>query len=133
LQPQQALQFFQQGRFTQVSSQYVNVGFTRSVYWLAFNYAASTASEVALTVGDAHINILKFYYVDKGQPQLLTTTGDYFHFEQRPLTTALYNFPIKKQGLYLLQVDKHYESLQLSFSINSIADIIEVEASDKLF
>lgn len=110
-----------------------NPGFTRSVFWLLIN-ASPENFEHKLIVGNAHINKLEFYIVNKRGPVLKYTTGDHFPFKKRPVNNPLYIFPLNvaEGSVYLLKVDKHDESLQLNAEILSAEELYQKSANNNL-
>ncbi len=117
LTPAAANELFKTNKFNPVSQNEVNVGFTRSVFWLAYeNLQILPTDSLLLFIGHHHINRIHFYHVSDTGIHLQWVTGDYFPFRQRPVNATGFYFPIKKRGLYLARVDKSNESLQLSFN-----------------
>jgi two-component system, sensor histidine kinase LadS len=113
----QALDLFQEGKYTLQADHQFNPGFTRSVYWLAVKAdSAALTDSLVLVIGQTVINKIEFYAVARGQVQLQLKTGDHYPYKQRPLQTPEFCFPLSKHcDLYLLRIDKHNESLQLTF------------------
>jgi two-component system, sensor histidine kinase LadS len=128
--PQEALQQFRQGRFGAPHSDLVNVGFTRSVYWLAYEHLAGAGDSLLLEIGDQHINRIHFYYAAADRLQPLYTTGDYYPFGQRPVEANGFYFPLREKGLYLARVDKSNESLQLYFGLTPRLQVMRKEANN---
>jgi two-component system, sensor histidine kinase LadS len=130
---EQALALFRQGRFTKTTSNEINIGFTRSLFWLAYqNEAAIPPDSLLIYIGHHHINRIHFYYADDSSLQQQWLTGDYYPFAQRPVNATGFYFPIDKKGIYLAQVDKTNESLQLSFKVISIREALSTESDHKL-
>ena len=128
--PETALQDYIDGRFAVPASDLVNVGFTRSVYWLAYQHSEGAGGDsLLLQIGDHHINRIHFYYSDSGRLQHLSTTGDYYPFRQRPVNATGFYFPLKEKGLYLARVDKANESLQLYFGVQPQLQVVRTEGS----
>lgn len=131
LSPMGALQQFRQGRFRAAQSDLVNVGFTRSVYWLAYEHLGAVAGDsLLLEIGDQHINRIHFYYANSDRVQSLYTTGDYYPFTQRPVEANGFYFPLREKGLYLARVDKSNESLQLYFGLTPHLQVLQKEANN---
>jgi signal transduction histidine kinase len=125
-----ALARFQEGGFRPAEGAALNAGFTRSVYWLAYeNSADLPADSLLLQIGDHHINRIHFYYTSGKEPRLQHLTGDYYPFRQRPLQATGYYFPIKQKGLYLARIDKANESLQLSFGLAPHLQVVRTEGA----
>ncbi len=102
---------FREGRFQPLPPQYLNPGFTTSVFWVALT-AAPPGKDWCLVADNAHINHLELYAVDS-VPRLLHVTGDFHPFSQRPVVFNTFAFPLQPAApLYLLKVEKHHESLQ---------------------
>lgn len=114
----QVLQIFNQGKAKKLSNESFNPGFTRSVFWLIIR-SSSENSNHKLIIGNAHINKIEFYVVDKNTPQLKYVTGDHFPFKQRPVINRKFIFPLEAslQSVYLIKIDKRAESLQLNAQI----------------
>ena len=87
--------------------------------------ACPTADSTYLIIGNAHINFLDFYSIQNNKPTLKYKTGDHLKFSTRPVPYRLFVFPLQiapeKDALYLLRVDKHNESLQLSAEVSNTA------------
>jgi two-component system, sensor histidine kinase LadS len=129
LGPQAALCQFREGHFRAAKSDLVNVGFTRSVYWLAYEHPGGKVGDLLLLeIGDQHINRIHFYYAGGDSTQLLYTTGDYYPFRQRPVQATAFYFPLRGKGLYLARVDKSNESLQLYFGVRPQLQVLHREA-----
>ena len=129
---EKALHLFNQQKFTPVKSSEMNKGFTRSVFWLAYinNYNRPPDS-LLLFIGDHHINRIHFYYVSDSGVKQQWVTGDYYPFTQRPVNATGLYFPVNKKGIYLAQIDKSNESLQLSFRLVSTIKALAAEADNK--
>ncbi len=131
--PQQALELFKQGRFTKTTTDEVNIGFTRSLFWLVYqNDADVPPNSLLIYIGHHHINRIHFYYATDNSLQQQWLTGDYFPFAQRPVNTTGFYFPINKKGIYLAQIDKTNESLQLSFKVISHTNALAGESNNKV-
>ncbi|AFD09444.1 signal transduction histidine kinase [Solitalea canadensis DSM 3403] len=126
---EQALSLYKSQKFNLTTDHELNIGFTKSVYWLAFNYSATDQPQL-MQIGNSHINKIDFYYISDNKPELQFVTGDYYNFNQRPIATTGFNFPLKKEGLYLIRIDKHNESLQLSFNTATTIEVLENEKYD---
>lgn len=151
LAPDSAAALWQSGRFEPVARA-KNIGFTRSIYWLACeaDLDEDFLNEKVLVVGDVHINRLHVYDLDvQNNPTLLFETGDYYPFSQRPLPATHYLFPVifrggwtsypplsalgKAQGptaRMLVRVDKANESLQLSFAVKNKTGALAEDSRD---
>ncbi|OSZ81428.1 hypothetical protein CAP36_09400 [Chitinophagaceae bacterium IBVUCB2] len=127
-----ATRLFQQGKFSKTNNQSYNPGFTKSIFWLAYSNAIDRpADSLLLAIGHHHINRIHFYYVNDSSAALQFITGDYFPFSQRPVNATGFYFPINKKGLYLAQIDKSNESLQLSFYPVSKTEALAAETKQK--
>ena len=127
-----AHELFQHEKFKAVSTNEVNIGFTRSVYWLAYQQADSAPpNSLLLFIGHHHINRIHFYFVADTGVQLQWTTGDYYPFKQRPVNATGFYFPLNQPGLYLARIDKSNESLQLSFNIISKLAMLSSESNQR--
>jgi two-component system, sensor histidine kinase LadS len=128
--PATALRQWQEGKFTLVTGGR-NIGFTRSVFWLACSPDSGThLSDPVLTVGDPHINRLHFYESGSATPRYIT--GDYYPFRQRPVESNEFVFPVQAGRSYLLRIDKAHESLQLSFAVKDKLAVIRDDARNTL-
>ncbi|HEY1112756.1 MAG TPA: 7TM diverse intracellular signaling domain-containing protein [Chitinophagaceae bacterium] len=128
LQPEEALEHYRKGAFRPAEASGLNVGFTRSVYWLAYENAENLPGDsLLLQIGDHHINRIHFYYSGGKEPQLQHLTGDYYPFRQRPVKATGYYFPIAQKGLYLARIDKANESLQLYFGTAPLLQVVRTE------
>jgi len=131
--PQQALELFKKGRFTKTTTNEINIGFTRSIYWLIYqNDADIYPDSLLMYIGHHHINRIHFYFATDSSLQQQWLTGDYFPFAQRPVNATGFYFPVDKKGVYLAQVDKTNESLQLSFKLVSHLNAISEESNNKV-
>jgi len=130
---QTALQLFKQGLFTKTATNEINVGFTRSIFWLVYqNDADIHPDSLLIYIGHHHINRIHFYYATDSSLQQQWLTGDYYPFAQRPVNATGFYFPLNKKGIYLAQVDKTNESLQLSFKVISERQALSTEGDHKL-
>jgi signal transduction histidine kinase len=126
------LGLYKSGRFTTAPAKALNMGYTQSIFWLAVPVDSIAATkQLLLSVGNSHINILKFYLLQHNTLRHLFTTGDYYPFKQRPFPTPEFNFPLNTPGVYFVMVDKHNESLQLSMNISSQYAVLEKNAAHK--
>jgi signal transduction histidine kinase len=135
LTPGQALERFTNNGFTLQGSNQFNPGFTKSVYWLAVKIDSSANPDsLKLIIGQPVVNQIDFYSVDENlSPHFLYKTGDYFPFKQRPYPTVEYAFPLSKQStLYLLRIDKHNESLQLTFNTLAATEFISSQTNNSV-
>ena len=134
LQSNNILKLYNEGKAKKIANTYMNIGFTKSAYWLVFNIEnVQQINPQVFHVGDPHINMIQFYAVTNDKPALITTTGDYYQFDSRPYQLPEYYFPINKAGTYLVKIDKHYESLQLYFGMQSLQEVLSNERSDAGF
>ncbi len=133
LQADEALLKFRQGKFTLQQTKQFNPGFTKSVYWLAVEVNETQhADSLRLVIGQTVINRIDFYSVED-KVKLLYQTGDHFKYRHRPMLTVDYSFPLSNRSyLYLLRIDKHNESLQLTFDTFNIAGFISEETNNSL-
>jgi signal transduction histidine kinase len=128
-----AYQLYQQGKFIRSYNNNLNKGFTQSIFWVAYqNEGQLPADSLLLYIGNQHINRIHFFFVKDGSVKQQYITGDYFPFWQRPVKATGFYFPINKQGLYLAQIDKSNESLQLSFKLLSRIDAVSAESESKI-
>ncbi len=129
-----ALQLFNAGKFTRVAAtNEVNAGFTRSLFWLAYqNNHDLPPDSLLLYIGHHHINRIHFFFSNDSTTTQQWVTGDYFPFSQRPINATGFYFPVNKKGVYLAQVDKSNESLQLSFKLISRIAAISTESDNKI-
>lgn len=128
-----ALELFKQGKFTRATKNEVNVGFTRSLFWLVYeNNRGLPLDSLLLYIGHHHINRIHFFYTNDNSLQLQWLTGDYYPFLQRPVNATGFYFPINKKGLYLARIDKSNESLQLSFELVPHIAALAAESVNKI-
>jgi two-component system, sensor histidine kinase LadS len=128
-----AYQLYLQGKFTKTEKNNLNKGFTRSIFWLAYkSEQQKPADSLLLYIGHHHINRIHFFFAKDSSVYEQYTTGDYYPFRQRPIKATGFYFPINKEGIYLAQIDKSNESLQLSFNLLSKVDAISTEADNKI-
>ncbi len=127
-----ATDLYNEGKFTKQTITEINLGFTRSVFWLAYKNDKELKSDsLLLYIGHHHINRIHFFYATDSSIKQQWVTGDYFPFRQRPIKATGFYFPINKKGLYIARIDKSNESLQLSWQLISKRDAFKSEASDK--
>lgn len=124
LTPAGALAAWQNGAFRPLQPAYLNPGFTTSHFWIAVTAPDVAFAENMLLVADnPHINRLEWYAAGRNSMQLLSLTGDYFLFHQRPVRHPSFVFRFSNgPGLYLLKIDKHHESLQAPLRLESRSD-----------
>jgi two-component system, sensor histidine kinase LadS len=133
LNPETARELFNNGKFEKLTTDELNVGFTRSIFWLAYdNYIIGNADSLLFYIGHHHINKIDFYYSNQNSIILQWQTGDYLPFKQRPVNATGFYFPIDSEGLYLAKIDKSNESLQLSFKLISYREALSIESDNKL-
>ncbi|WP_298714389.1 7TM diverse intracellular signaling domain-containing protein [Chitinophaga sp.] len=123
LTPAAVLNAWQNGAFKPLQPAYLNPGYTTSHFWIAVTAPDVAFAENMLLVADnPHINRLEWYAAGRNSMQLLSLTGDYFPFDQRPVRHPSFVFRFSNgPGLYLLKIDKHHESLQAPFRLESRA------------
>jgi signal transduction histidine kinase len=127
-----ALELFRQQKFMKPASSEINIGFTRSVFWLLYqNDMDFPADSLLLYIGHHHINRIHFFFEDSSGLKQQWVTGDYFPFLQRPVKATGFYFPVNKKGLYLARIDKSNESLQLSFKLIPRLQALVVESNNK--
>ena len=127
-----ALQLYQQGKFSRTEKNNLNKGFTRSIFWLAYkNEQQRPPDSLLLFIGHHHINRIHFFFAKDSTVQQQYITGDYFPFSQRPVKATGFYFPINQKGVYLAQIDKSNESLQLSFKLVTYIEAISSEGQTK--
>jgi signal transduction histidine kinase len=129
----EALGQFRSGKFLLQQTRKFNPGFTRSVYWLAVEIDKTEAADsLRLVIGQTAINKIDFYSVE-GNTNLVFQTGDHFPYRHRPILTVDYSFPLSARSyLYLLKIDKHNESLQLTFDTYNIPGFVTDETNTSL-
>ncbi len=127
-----AFDLFKQAKFSKATTNEVNFGFTRSIFWLAYQNNRQVPSDsLLLYIGHHHINRIHFFFANDSSIQQQWLTGDYFLFAQRPVYATGFYFPIEKKGLYLARIDKSNESLQLSFHLVPRIEALSTEAGNK--
>jgi two-component system, sensor histidine kinase LadS len=134
LTAEQAFDAFKQNNFTLQTSNQFNPGFTKSVYWLAVKVDSAENSELLRTIiGNPHINTIEAYIITQNKPSLLYISGDHFPYRQRPILTVKYSFPLSSIGkLYLFRIDKHNESLQLTFDTLNASELTASESNNSI-
>lgn len=129
LTPEAALHLYGNNRFTPAPSGRQNIGFTHSIYWLAFsNNRLLPKDSLVLLVGDHHINRIHVFKKGVAGIDQLYTSGDYLAYAHRPLPTTGFYFPVSEPGTYLVRVDKSNESLQLTFGLQSYVSVLQAES-----
>lgn len=127
-----AFHLYQQGKFNRTEKNELNKGFTRSIFWLAYQNDKELPSDsLLLYIGHHHINRIHFFFANGSTITQQWLTGDYYPFSQRLVNATGFYFPIDKKGLYLARIDKSNESLQLSFKLISRAEALSKEADNK--
>lgn len=127
-----ALELFKQAKFSKASTNEINFGFTRSIFWLAYqNNREEPLDSLLLYIGHHHINRIHFFFANDSSIRQQWLTGDHFPFAQRPVYATGFYFPIDKKGLYLARIDKSNESLQLSFNLVSRIKALSTEADNR--
>lgn len=130
--PQHILELFREHTIKQAPEKGKNLSFTRSIYWLIYeNPSAKPADSMLLYIGHHHINRIRFYFVADSNIQTQWITGDYYPFRQRPIETTGFYFPISQKGIYLVEIDKRNESLQLSYHLTDIKQALQEESRTK--
>ena len=132
---QEVCDLYSGGRFSIMPAPVLKPGFTSSVFWIAIDVKEVPAGDDWHLVADnAHINRLEWYGVRRdGSVQRLSVTGDYYPFAQRPLQYSSFVFPFTSGfETYLLLVDKHHESLNVNFTIQSTAQLLAVASQENL-
>src|SRR5215510_10876358 len=85
LNGESALRLFREGKFQKIERHNLNPGFTRSIFWLAFNNEIDRHPDsLLLNIGHHHINRIHLYYATDSSMRLMWLTGDYYPFSQRP-------------------------------------------------
>lgn len=133
LTEQSAVELFKQGKFKNAAANEINIGFTRSLFWLIYeNYREIPPDSLLLYIGHHHINRIHFFFAHEGTIVQQWITGDYYPFSQRPVNATGFYFPINKKGIYLARIDKSNESLQLSYELISRIDAFSAESKNKV-
>ncbi len=129
---QTAFRLYEKGQFKKAGKTSVNEGFTRSVFWLAYqNNRDRPLDSLLLFIGHHHINRIHLYFVKDSLAVLQWLTGDYYPFSQRPVNATGFYFPVTAKGIYLARIDKSNESLQLSFRLVTPVRALRGEADSK--
>ncbi|MES2373219.1 MAG: 7TM diverse intracellular signaling domain-containing protein [Bacteroidota bacterium] len=132
LSAEKAFQLFEQGKYTLAQKKEYNIGYTGSVFWLAYiNPTDKPADSLVLLIGHNHINRIHFFFKSNDTVTQQWITGDYFPFSQRPINATGFYFPVTKKGTYLARIDKSNESLQLSFAALSQIEAMKEESDNK--
>jgi two-component system, sensor histidine kinase LadS len=115
--PEQAWEFFIQGKFQRQVTSSFNPGFTSSYYWLVV-HKDTAETDLKLEIGTSQVNQIDFYEVIGRKPVKILTTGDHYPFASRPEPSRSFILPLAKMRThYLLKIDKVNESLQLTFRV----------------
>jgi signal transduction histidine kinase len=98
--------------------QKATVGFTDSIYWLAFTYLNQTnqQEDKILEIDNPHVDWLNVYALDSaGGFQLLVETGDKLLFSSRPIRHRNFAIPLSyasgETRTILIKIDKRNSSL----------------------
>jgi hypothetical protein len=130
-------QKLKQGEFVNLNDKPVNPGFTTSYYWIAVAQSGNPpniSTNPHLVINNPHINRLDWYTLADGEATLINQTGDYTPFATRMVDYFDFAFPLlPRDSLYLLKIDKRYETLQLSASIIDFAEIQKADVHKNLF
>lgn len=124
--PGAAWHLFKQQKFTAAKS-FNNIGFTPSIFWVIYQQETAPGKDHFVFIGDHHINTIQSYFISSDSPRLQFVTGDHYPFDQRPLNTTGFYFPVAQQGYYLFKIDKSNESLQISLGTKSLENILRTE------
>lgn len=132
-QPAEVLQKYHQGAFTRMSNLFLNPGFTSSVFWIALKADTLTVDEVLL-LNNAAINYLEWYAVTpEGRADSIAFTGDMYPFSRRPIVYNYFALPLQpRTALYLLKIDKHFESLQAPLQLVSRSQFAQTATQESL-
>lgn len=129
---QQVVELYRNHQIKQAPEKGKNVSFTRSVYWLIYdNPVNRPADSMLLYIGHHHINRIHFYFVSDSSIQTQWVTGDYYPFRQRPIQATGFYFPVNRKGIYLAEIDKRNESLQLSYHLTDGKQALQEESGTK--
>ncbi|UKJ08395.1 7TM diverse intracellular signaling domain-containing protein [Solitalea lacus] len=128
LNARQAFELFKNNKFRKLESNELNFGFTHSVFWLVYYH--TNPESYLLQIGNNQINSIDLYFVNDNNCALSYRSGDFFPFAHRPVKTTEFTFPLEKKGYYIARIDKHNESLQLSFNVGPAATILENAMED---
>lgn len=130
-------QKFKQGEFISLGERQVNPGFTTSYYWIAVAQNGNSQNEGKnphLVINNPHINRLDWYAIANGKATLINQTGDYTPYATRMVDYFDFAFPLLPQdSLYLLKIDKRYETLQFSASVVDLVEIQQTDVQKNLF
>ncbi|MCG8312379.1 MAG: hypothetical protein MI976_04110 [Pseudomonadales bacterium] len=112
-----AQQYYQQGRFQKEDANF-NFGYSRSTYWLMFNFQLKTGSgkpihqDIILEFAYPHIDRFEIYRGnDQQPPELIATLGDSTPFNTRPI--ASHNFVLPD---HLMGNSRYYYWIKLETS-----------------
>ncbi len=124
---------YQQGKFLKTTKNHLNKGFTRSIFWLAFDHKTDTPTDsLLLQIGDFHINEISFFFFDTPRIYLQAVSGDYHPLSKRYLHATGFYFPVNKKGLYFAKIDRSNETLQLSYRLVAKNEALQSEAKNKV-
>lgn len=128
-----AINLYREGKFTKKTVTEINLGFTRSIFWLAYqNDRDLPADSLLMYIGNHHINRIHFFFANDSSLIQQWLTGDRFRFAQRPVKATGFYFPVNKKGLYLARIDKANATLQLSFELISRTKAVSSESNNKI-
>lgn len=124
---------YRKGGFTPLQQPFLNPGFTRSVFWVAVVADTLRTSDVLL-INNANINRIEWYGVSVSESiRQIAVTGDWYLFSQRPIVYNYFALPLRPQApLYLLRIDKHFESLQAPLQLLSRDELAQTAAQESL-
>lgn len=135
LQPAAVLQLYRKGQFAALPQPFLNPGFTRSVFWIAVVADTSRTNEVLL-INNANINRIEWYSIPGNADTVslpIAITGDWYPFSQRPILYNYFALPLQTRApLYLLKIDKHFESLQAPLQLLTRDELAQTAAQESL-
>ena len=127
-------EIYKKGNIPVLEENKLNAGLTSSVYWL-FVKINQNQPDNKLVIGNSHINRIDFFKINDGQPGLAFITGDHYPFRQRLFKNPLFVFPLQQaeaESIYLLRIDKHDESLQLTAELISEEELYKRTVNENL-
>ena len=125
---------YRAGKFSSLQKPALEAGFTSSVFWLAIpTKQLPVDQELQLVVNNAHINRLDWYSVYRDTIILKLVSGDFYPFKQRYLDYNVFTFPLLKgPECYLLKIDKHHESLNVGFLLQTKDELLAIASREAM-
>lgn len=120
--PQEALSRWKNGDFAQLPSPRLSVGLTHQIHWVHFEVRTDLVpADWVLEVPNVRVHELELYRLSSSGLVSLGRTGARLPFEQRPILTRTFGFPIHlnayERAHFFLKIDKRHEDLSTELSL----------------